>query len=198
MSTAKCLLCEQKNRRDTYSSSSLQTHPVFTQHLACARQRAVWSWPTCSSFWAREHKTFSTKRKRVLKIVTTICSLINSYPFLLQFNLAFLFFFQPFLSNQSSFTTLLQLYQSATLALSTYSDCLSSLPPHVLLLSWLRSERKTLLYQSQTSGDWDPLICSYSLCCCSSSSAPHQPWLQRWINPGIVTDTYTCMTGWTR
>lgn len=53
------------------------------------------------------------------------------------------------------------------LLLSTYS-----LPLFVLLLSSQCSERNTLLYQSQTSGDRDSLICCGRLAC-------HQPWLQR-------------------
>lgn len=44
-----------------------------------------------------------------------------------------------------------QLCQPATLVLSTYPS------PYVSLFSWLWSERKTLLYQSQTSGDSDTL-----------------------------------------
>lgn len=92
------------------------------------------------------------------------------------------------LSADSALISLVYLWPNSFSPLFLFSQLnrLSSLPlPFFVILSVLW-QRKTLLYQSQTSGDSYPLICCwYTLCC--SSPAPHQPWLERWINQGIDT-----------
>lgn len=74
--------------------------------------------------------------------------------------------FNPFLSNQPPFRMQFHFPCSLSLSLFAHSHCLSSSstpPPLFFFLFGLRSERKTLLYQRQTSGDPDLLSADTAL-----------------------------------
>lgn len=157
--TVFSLCAEKQQETGLYSSSSLWTHPVFTQNLACVQQLAVGSGPTCSSFWDRQHQLSAEKESR------------SCLFFLQQFS--YIFFSKLFFSFISVHLPLL--WQSVCCSCSLALTSFHPTPCSNSLLSWLCFERKLLLYYSQTSGDLDPLIFWYNLC--SSGMTPHLRWL---------------------
>lgn len=65
-----CFSLPGENSGDVHSSSSPQTHPVFTQRLAHRRRLAVRGWPTCSFLWVAEHNRPSAERERDRRLQT--------------------------------------------------------------------------------------------------------------------------------
>lgn len=200
VSTTAALMCFSlpgENSGDVHSSSSPQTHPVFTQHLARRRRLAVQSWPTGRSLWAAEHNRNTADRERRLKTKMHITS-----------------FSQHFSSAKPHFKKKKSQSLTSSLPINLHLECKStslvlslclfahshslssSSTPFLCVFFWLRSERKTLLYQRQTSGDPDPLSADTALA--AAAKLPSAPAQKRWINAGIVAHTRTCWTGRTR